>query len=174
MSDLKELTGLGEASVFESHVLSPPRLIEFAEAEEEAAAHYLRRVARSASALAPGAREVMYQRAVDNLRSNPFAYGSLGFDQWALSMSAAPFLTWLLLRIKHPKLTLGDSAQLLACEDYSGKVGAVWSLWGYKPSKKTPPPPASAGSAGNAGASAPSAGEPSSPRSSGPGPEASD
>jgi hypothetical protein len=32
MSDLKELTGLGDSTTFPGYILSPPRLIEFAEA----------------------------------------------------------------------------------------------------------------------------------------------
>jgi hypothetical protein len=138
MSELKELVALGDSSVFPGHSLSPPQLIEFAEAEEEAAAQYLRGIAKASLTLPATMREALHQRAVDNLRGHPFSYGSPGFDQWALSMSAAPFLTWLLMRIKHPKMTLAEASQLLSEGEYATKVGAVWSLWGYKPSKKTP------------------------------------
>jgi hypothetical protein len=144
MSDLKELVALGDSTVFPGHTISPPRLIEFAEAEEEAAAQYLRRIAKSAASLPVTVRDAIHQRAVDNLRSHPFSYGSPAFDQWALSMSAAPFLTWLLLRIKHPKLTLPEASQMLCDGEYSGKIGKIWSLWGYKPAKKAASPPASA------------------------------
>jgi hypothetical protein len=140
MSELKELVALGDASVFLGHTLCSPRLIEFAEAEEEAASQYLRGIAKAAMVLPAGMREALHARAVDNLRGHPFSYGSLAFDQWALSMSAAPFLAWLLLRIKHPKLTLAEASQLLCEGEYAAKVGAVWSLWGYKPPKKAGPP----------------------------------
>lgn len=142
MSELKELVGLGDSAAFPGHILSPPRLIEFAEAEEEAAAQYLRGIAKSAAALPAAVRDAIHQRAVDNLRAHPFGYGSHAFDQWALSMSAAPFLTWLLLRIKHPKLTLSEASQLLCDGDYAAKVGAVWSMWGYKSTKKAAAPQA--------------------------------
>jgi hypothetical protein len=145
MSELKDMVALGDASVFPGHTLSPPRLIEFAEAEEEAASQYLRGIAKASAALPAGMREALHTRAVDNLRGHPFGYGSLAFDQWALSMSAAPFLAWLLLRIKHPKLTLAEASQLLCEGEYAAKVGAVWSLWGYKPPKKASPPAASPG-----------------------------
>ena len=140
MSELKDLVALGDTSVFPGHTLSPPRLIEFAEAEEEAALQYLRGIAKAALGLPAAMREALHQRAVDNLRGHPFSYGSLAFDQWALSMSAAPFLAWLLLRIKHPKMTLAEVSQLLCEGEYAAKVGVVWSLWGYKPPKKTSPP----------------------------------
>jgi hypothetical protein len=140
MSELKTLIALGDSSVFPGHTLSVPRLIEFAEAEEEAAAQYLRSIARSAAALPAQVRDALHQRAVDNLRAHPFSYGSAAFDQWAMSMSAAPFLTWLLLRIRHPKLTLSEASQLLCEGEYAARVGAVWSLWGYKPAKKSAPP----------------------------------
>jgi hypothetical protein len=167
MSDLKDLVALGESSIFPGHTLSPPRLIEFAEAEEEAASQYLRGIAKAAMALPAGMREALHQRAVDNLRSHPFSYGSAGFDQWALSMSAAPFLAWLLLRIKHPRMTLSEASQLLCEGEYAGKVGAVWSLWGYKPVKKAAAPaqtaavqtaPAQTASAEARGESVPSTG----------------
>jgi hypothetical protein len=141
MSELKDLVGLSDSSTFPGHTLSPPRLIEFAEAEEEAAAQYLRGIAKASAGLPATVRELLHQRAVDNLRSHPFSYGSAAFDQWALSMSAAPFLAWLLLRIKHPKMTLPEASQLLSEGEYAAKVGAVWSMWGYKPAKKIVPPP---------------------------------
>jgi len=140
MTTLKDLVALDDTSIFPGFTLSPPRLIEFAEAEEEAAAQYLRGIAKAAAALSAAVRESLQQRAADNLRSHPFSYGSLAFDQWALSMSAAPFLAWLLLRIKHPKLTLPEASQLLCEGEYAAKVGAVWSLWGYKPAKKSVAP----------------------------------
>src|SRR5271163_3775974 len=140
MSDLKDLVALGDTATFPGHTLSPPRLIEFAEAEEEAAAQYLRGIAKASAGLPPMVRDLLHQRAVDNLRSHPFSYGSAAFDQWALSMSAAPFLTWLLLRIRHPKITLSEASQLLSEGEYAAKVGAVWSMWGYKPAKKAVPP----------------------------------
>jgi hypothetical protein len=163
MSELKDLTALGDTATFPGYTLSPPRLIEFAEAEEEAAAQYLRGIAKAAAGLQAGVRDALHQRAADNLRAHPFSYGSLAFDQWALSMSAAPFLAWLLLRIRHPKLTLPEVSQLLCEGEYAAKVGAVWSMWGYKPAKKavaaaqpsSPPaqPDKSAPAAGNFGAS---------------------
>jgi len=158
MSDLKELVGLGDSGTFPGHTLSPPRLIEFAEAEEEAAAQYLRGIAKASTGLPPVVRDLLHQRAVDNLRSHPFSYGSTAFDQWALSMSAAPFLAWLLLRIKHPKLSLSEASQMLCEGEYASKVGAVWSMWGYKPAKKAPPaaetapPPAKTGAGQSTGA----------------------
>lgn len=82
MSELKELVGLGDSAAFPGHVLSPPRLIEFAAAEEEAAAQYLRGIAKSAAALPAAVRDAIHQRAVDNLRTHPFSYGSHAFDQW--------------------------------------------------------------------------------------------
>jgi hypothetical protein len=166
MSELKDLVALGDASVFPGHALSPPRLIEFAEAEEEAASQYLRGIAKASAALPAAMREALHTRAVDNLRGHPFSYGSLAFDQWALSMSASPFLTWLLLRIKHPKLTLAEASQLLCEGEYAAKVGVVWSLWGYKPQKKVVPVGASrGGEAPDQTAAGPSTGAASSPGS---------
>ena len=51
-------------------------------------------------------------------------------------MSAGTFLAWLLLRIRQPKITLGEAAELLGGEDYPAKMSAVWDLWGYQPTKK--------------------------------------
>ena len=143
MSDLKDLTALGDSTTFPGFILSPPRLIEFAEAEEEAAAWYLRRIAKSALGLPEAARQAFHERAIDNLKSNPFSFGAVGFDRWALSMSAASFLTWLLLRIKRPEMTLAQAAGLLnEAENPLAKMNAVWNLWGYRVQKKSPAPPA--------------------------------
>jgi hypothetical protein len=168
MSELKDLVGLGDPSAFAGHTLSPPRLIEFAEAEEEAASQYLRGIAKAAIALPAAMRESLHTRAVDNLRGHPFSYGAAAFDQWALSMSAAPFLAWLLLRIKHPKLTLTEASQLLCEGEYAAKVGAVWSLWGYKPPKKALPP------AERAAPPAPATSDPSTGAESSPASQAAD
>jgi hypothetical protein len=172
VSELKELVGLGDTTPFPGFTLSPPRLIEFAEAEEEAAANYLRGIARAAAALPALVRDALHQRAADNLRSHPFSYGSAAFDQWALSMSAAPFLAWLLLRIRHPKLTLPEASQLLCEGEYAAKVGAVWSMWGYKPAKKSAPaaqtpasPPEKTLNRAPGNQTVPSTGEQSSPAS---------
>lgn len=139
MSGLKDLVALGDKTAFEGYTLSPPRLIEFAEAEEEAAAQYLRRIIKASATFPAAVRAAMHERAVDNLRSSSFAFGSELFDQWALSISAIPFLAWLLLRIKHPKMMLGDVSQLLCGEDRAGKMSAIWSMWGFEPPKKTNP-----------------------------------
>lgn len=141
MSDLKDLTGLGDSTTFPGYILSSPRLIEFAEAEEEAAAWYLRRIAKSAQGLPESARQAFHDRAIDNLKSSPFCFGATGFDRWALSMSAASFLTWLLLRIKRPEMTLAQAAGLLnEAENPLAKMNAVWNLWGYRVTKKAPAP----------------------------------
>lgn len=170
MSELKELVALGDSTTFPGHILSPPRLIEFAKAEEEAAAQYLRGIAKASLALPATMREALHQRAVDNLRGHPFSYGSPAFDQWALSMSAAPFLAWLLLRIKHPKMTFNEASQLLCEGEYAAKVGAIWKLWGYTQPKKAPAPVEKTSSP----PSAPSTGAPSSLASPGADPRASD
>src|ERR1700761_3970793 len=90
MSDLKDLTALPDTTTFPDHTLSPPRLIDFAEAEEEAAAQYLRGIAKAAAALPAHVRDALHQRAVDNLRAHPFSYGSAAVAQGALSVLAAP------------------------------------------------------------------------------------
>jgi hypothetical protein len=143
MSDLKELIGVGDSTTFPGYVLSPPRLIEFAEAEEEATAWYLRRIAKSAAGLPEAVRQSLHERAVDNLKSSPFSFGTSGFDRWALSMSAASFLTWLLLRIKRPEMTLAQAAALLnEAPNPLAKMNAVWEMWGYRAAKKPAAPPA--------------------------------
>jgi hypothetical protein len=157
MSDLKDLTALGDSATFPGYILSPPRLMEFAEAEEEAAGWYLRRIAKSAAGLPEAARQALHERAVDNLKSSPFSFGTAGFDRWALSMSAATFLTWLLLRIKRPEMTVAQAAALLnEAANPLAKMNAVWEMWGYRSTKKSPTPPAApriggASSTGSAG-----------------------
>jgi hypothetical protein len=152
MTTLQSLTSAGTTpqNTFPGYTLSPPRLVDYAEAEQEAAQHYLHQTAKAAAASPSVTREAFQHRAIDNLRLTPFAFGSPQFDAWATSMSAVPFLAWLLLRIKHPELTLAHSAQLLNGPDSLPRARAVWALWGYTCEKKveaarsmpppTPPP----------------------------------
>jgi len=158
MSVLGDLTAAGNSELLPGHTLSVPRLLEWAEAEQEAQRQYLWAVADAAAALGGTARETMYSRAVDNLKSCPFAFGSAAFDAWATSAGALPFLLWLSLRIKEPRITRTQAAELLVQHDARQIMPAVLDLWGYRVQKKAPThPPASA---------APSTGEASSVASS--------
>jgi len=121
--------------------LSPPRLVEWAEAETEAARHYLRTVAQASAALPEVVRQAMYARAVDNLKDSPPVFGSPAFDAWAVSAGALPFLLWLSLRKGQPRTTRVQAAELLAGPEGESIAKAVWDLWGYRGEKKSPAPP---------------------------------
>lgn len=141
MSDLQDLTAAGNTTAIPGKTISPPRLIEWAEAEVEAAHHYLRTITQAASELGDTIRHAMHSRAIDNLKNDPIVFGSPGFDAWALSASALPFLLWLSLRIRHPRLTRNQAAEYLAGPDGNTIAKALWDLWGYRDAKKTPAPP---------------------------------
>jgi hypothetical protein len=147
MSILGDLTAAGNSEIIPGHVLSVPRLLEWAEAEQEAQRQYLWTVADAAAALGAPARDAMYTRAVDNLKSSPFSFGSAAFDAWATSAGALPFLLWLSLRIKEPRMTRAQAAELLARQDARQIMAAVLDLWGYRVQKKAParPQPAPGG-----------------------------
>jgi hypothetical protein len=138
MSELSNLTASGNSSIIPGITLSPPRLIDWAEAEIEAAQHYLRTVARSAGELPESARAAMYSRAVDNLRGDPFAFGSRAFDAWAMSAAALPFLLFLSLRQCQPQTSRNQAADLLSGPDGGAVAASVWDLWGYQDQKKAP------------------------------------
>jgi hypothetical protein len=157
MSVLTDLTAAGDSATIPGHVLFPPRLLEWAEAEQEAQRQYLCTVADSAAGLPAAARDTMYLRAVDNLKSSPFAFGSAAFDAWATSASALPFLVWLSLRINEPGMTRAQAAELLVQHDARRIMGSVLDLWGYRVQKKAPPrtPAATAGAQSTGGISSP-------------------
>lgn len=156
MSVLTDLTAAGDSEIIPGHVLSVPRLLEWAEAEQEAQRQYLWIVADAAAGLPAAAREAMYVRAVDNLKSCPFAFGSASFDAWATSAGAMPFLVWMSLRIKQPRLTRAQAAELLIQHDARRIMSAVLDLWGYRVQKKAPPrPPAPPADPSTGGASSP-------------------
>jgi len=137
MSALTDLTAAGDSSTLPGLLLSPPRLLEWAEAEQEAQRQYLSSIA--ATDLPTAARDAMYARAIDNLRDAPFSFGSPQFDAWATSASALPMLLWLSLRIKQPQITRSAAAELLIHHDNAQIIAAVLNLWGYRAEKKTPP-----------------------------------
>jgi hypothetical protein len=151
MSDLQHLTAAGNSSLIPGHTISPPRLIEWAEAETEAAENYLRTVVRASADLPSATRDSLHARAVDNLRNSPFAFGSAGFDAWALSAAAMPFLLWLSLRIRHPRVSRNSAAEFLRRSNSDDIIKAVWDAWGYD-GRKNPPAPPSQDSPSNGGA----------------------
>jgi hypothetical protein len=141
MSDLQDLTAAGNSSVIAGLTLSPPRLVDWAETEIEAAQQYLRNIARSSAEFPETVRQQMYVRAVDNLQAGPFAFGSAAFDAWALSAVALPFLLYLSLRVRQSQITRLRAAELLSGPDGQTIARAIWDLWGYHDAKKTPAPP---------------------------------
>jgi hypothetical protein len=138
MSVLGDLTAAGDSEIIPGHTLCVPRLLEWAEAEQEAQRQYLWTIAEAASALGAPARDAMYQRAVDNLKSSPFSFGSSAFDAWATSAGALPFLLWLSLRASEPRMTRAQAAELLIQQDAKRIMPAVLELWGYRLQKKAP------------------------------------
>jgi|HubBroStandDraft_1064217.scaffolds.fasta_scaffold169133_2 hypothetical protein len=157
MTILGDLTAAGNSEIIPGHMLSVPRLLEWAEAEQEAQRQYLWAVADAASALSAPARETMYSRAVDNLKSSPFAFGSAAFDAWATSAGALAFLLWLSLRIKRSRMTRAQAAELLLQHDARRIMPAVLDLWGYRLQKKAsnrPPAVTAAVSTGEASSAA--------------------
>ncbi|MDP9175546.1 MAG: hypothetical protein M3O30_17020 [Planctomycetota bacterium] len=154
MTDLQSLTATGNSTAIEGMTLSPPRLIDWAEAEAEAAQSYLRNIARGCAELPPQTRQQIHARAVDNLQSAPFAFGGQPFDAWALSAAACPTLLYLSLRSHHPQIARNKAADLLNGPDGQTIAQAIWDLWGYPSEKKAEAAPPARG---------PSNGETSSP-----------
>jgi hypothetical protein len=131
--DLKQLVGISDSTTFPGLVLSRPRLLEYAEAEEAAAVQYLQRVAKACAGLPAAVQDKIHQRATDNLRNTPFGYGSMAFDQWALSFSAVTKLAWLSLRIRKPEINENDVADLFTDPGTGdARINAVWKAWGYE------------------------------------------
>jgi hypothetical protein len=135
-STLQTLTASGNSSLIPDHTISPPRLLEWADAESEAAEQYLRAIALASAELPEAIRHHMQQRAVDNLKDSPLALGTAGFVAWAISARAVTFLLWLSLRIRHPGVTRHQCAQWLAGPNGQRIAQAVWDLWGYGIEKK--------------------------------------
>lgn len=138
MSELKELVGGGNTTAFLGHTLSPPRLRDYADAEEECAAAYLRLVSRATLGLPDKAAEQCHQRVVDNLRKMPMQYGSQEFAFWALSRSALPFLAWLSFKQKEAMDLM--TASSIVADATPEQVGAILDIWGFTVRKKPPAP----------------------------------
>jgi hypothetical protein len=136
MCILSNLAAAGNSSLIPDHTISPPRLLEWAEAETEAAEQYMRTVASAAGELPETVRQRIYDRAVDNIKDSPLALGTAGFDAWAISARAVPFLLWLSVRVRHPSVTRNQVAGWLNGPRGREIARAVWDLWGYGDEKK--------------------------------------
>jgi hypothetical protein len=135
MSQLADLTAAGNSTAIPGHTISPPRLLELAEAEMEAARNYLAILHHSSRELPEAIQSTLHRQAADNLQASPFSFGTPRFNLWALSARGTQFIAWLSLRITEPSLRLAQAVQLLM--DYPAAAAAVLDAWGFK--KKLPP-----------------------------------
>lgn len=133
MSELSKLTGAGDSTTIAGQTVSPPRLIEIADAEAEAARQYMRTLRSAIAEFSDSERSVAISRATDNLQGSPFTYASPRFNMWALSYSGVIYIGWLSMRITDPRITIARAAELL---DSNEARFSVWKAWGFAEEKK--------------------------------------
>jgi hypothetical protein len=133
MPTLSDLAGAGRSDVLPGYVLSPPRLREWADAETEAAASYIRAVRQSCIGLPAEVSVALMQQSLDLVAAGEFGMGMPKLDAYLRSATAAPFILWLCLRVKHPQVSrdkVDDVTSGVAEEDVAR---AVLELWGFLP-----------------------------------------
>lgn len=157
MPTLNEMSAAGRSDVLPGFVLSPPRLREWGDAEQEAASSYLRIVRQACAGMPPEVQAVLMQGALDLVAAGEFGMGMPKLDAFLRSATAAPFVAWLCLRVKHEQITREKvpGMYLPAMDDAGAREEevsrAVLELWGFLPqgSKKNeasnPSPPPSTG-----------------------------
>lgn len=132
MSTLAKLVGAPRADVIEGYVLSRPRLLEIAAAEEEFANRYMTMVAASVKGAAQTVAAVVLTSAKDDIKNGVFGYGGALFNVWALSSGNQPFLTYLSLRVKHgDKVSRADVEAMYEKGDPDAISEATLTLWGF-------------------------------------------
>lgn len=140
MSDLKELTGVGDTTTFPGHTMSPRTLRDLADAEERCRRDYIMGVERAAIVHGPAAIEQYRSAATACLRAG-FRNGEPFFDSWVLARTTLPFLVWVLLRKAEPATTEAMVYGIIGEPTYAQML-AVWDLWKYRQKKDVSQPEA--------------------------------
>lgn len=97
--------------------ISPPRLLEWRDVEEEARRSFMANAAEAVSDQPRYMQEIVLRVATENLLAFPLRYNSPMLNQWMLSASALPFLLWLSLRVRRPDVTPDQASEILAKAD---------------------------------------------------------
>lgn len=168
MSELADLTAPPGADVLPGYTLSPFRLWQYAEAETEFARAHVALAGAAAVGMPSSIQEVTVRAALQDVAEGKFNYGADCFDRKALAQGSTPYLLWLCLRPKHPKITRPAAEALITPENEEAVYREVLLLMGYPLGRHK-----GSGAAGDtsnpkatpAGTGGPSGGETSSPPS---------
>jgi hypothetical protein len=124
-------------------IVSAPGVMELGQLEDHFAASYLRTIAKGLSDAPEFVQQHVLASAAQDVRDGLFAYGSPLFDRWAIKLSTAPFILWLLLRIEHPQTTLEEAAQFFRNADGARLAASLQDLLGcssLEPERRTEDP----------------------------------
>jgi hypothetical protein len=118
--------------VLPGHVLSEPRLIDYAVAEQVME----RQWAATMLAAAATAGEAVLRQATeyvgDSLKRRHFAYGRPAFDDHIAADTMLPTLLYVCLRVREPGTTPELAQSLITADNYATVKKEVLRLFGYK------------------------------------------
>jgi hypothetical protein len=145
MTELAQLAGAARTDVaaLPGYNLSPWRLEEYADAEQEFSQRHLRAAAEAGIGLPREVSDRIIGLALADVKRGDFSWGTLNFDKQLFLASNVPFILWLTLRKKHPETKREAAAKLITEENRHVLHKAILELLGFDfTKKKTAPPPA--------------------------------
>jgi hypothetical protein len=131
MTELAQLAGAGRTDVLAGYELKPWRLIEYADAEQEFAQRHLRAAGEAAKDLPKEVADRVIALALADVKRGDFSWGVSNFDRQLFLASNLPFVLWLSLRQKHPKLKRVETAELLTDENQGVVQKAILEMLGF-------------------------------------------
>lgn len=128
-SVLDRLCGATRTDVLPGFVLSEPTLREIGEAESE----FQRQFVEGTLLQYPGEPERFYQ-ALDHIKGGKLDYSSQDFNAVMREGENPAFMLYLCLRQRHPEVNRELAVGLiLATDNATGLLSAVYDLWGFVP-----------------------------------------
>jgi hypothetical protein len=131
MSELANAVAAGISQPLPGYILSPPRLLEYGEAELEFENDYRANVRETSAHLPVEQQREIVKEAIELIQAGEFALRGKYFDRCCLNPKKLPLLVWLSLRVKHPQITREQIAELLTLENEPDVTRAVFELWGF-------------------------------------------
>lgn len=142
--EAKELGAIPDTTTVKGHTLSWLTVpVVTGELVDRFKAEYIGINAMAAQGKSPEVAKLIMDRADEVIDSGKFIYGTSGYDAAIGALKIVPYLLYLCLREKHPRMT-EKGASLLINDDNRTEIRlACLRLAGYRPIdvKKNPNPP---------------------------------
>ena len=114
------------------YILSPFSIENFEQAEMEFSRKHLAVTHAAAETATDRIAEMMLRIANNDVANRRFAFDTPGYRACAFSNTSLPFMLWLSLQARHPKITLAEATALIKDENEGKLRMGIFELQGYK------------------------------------------